>query len=79
MRLRIITACAVAVSTAAALAPPAQATPKRDRFDVVNLVSDVRGKAAITDPKLVNPWGLAMGKTLWVSNTGTGTATGAGG
>lgn len=75
MRLRIITACAVAVSTAAALAPPAQATPKRDRFDVVNLVSDVRGKAAITDPKLVNPWGLAMGKTLWVSNTGTGTAT----
>jgi uncharacterized protein (TIGR03118 family) len=75
MRLRIITACAVAVSTAATLTVPAQATPKRDRFDVVNLVSDVRGKAAVTDPKLVNPWGLAMGKTLWVSNTGSGTAT----
>ncbi|MGI5273046.1 TIGR03118 family protein [Nonomuraea sp. CA-218870] len=75
MRLRIITACAVAVSTAAALTVPAQATPNRNRFDVVNLVSDVRGKAAVTDPKLVNPWGLAMGKTLWVSNTGTGTAT----
>ncbi|WP_345387541.1 TIGR03118 family protein [Nonomuraea salmonea] len=38
-------------------------------------MSDVKGKAPVTDPKVVNPWGLAMGKTLWVSNTGTGTAT----
>ncbi|MGN9841730.1 TIGR03118 family protein [Nonomuraea sp. H19] len=38
-------------------------------------MSDVQGKAPVTDPKVVNPWGLAMGKTLWVSNTGTGTAT----
>ncbi|GIH26550.1 hypothetical protein Aph01nite_48600 [Acrocarpospora phusangensis] len=45
------------------------------RFSQVNLVSDVAGKASVTDPKLVNPWGLAMGKTLWVSGTGTGTAT----
>ncbi|NUR87581.1 MAG: TIGR03118 family protein [Nonomuraea sp.] len=35
----------------------------------------MKGKAAVTDPKLVNPWGLAMGKALWVSDTGTGTAT----
>ncbi|MCK2217639.1 TIGR03118 family protein [Actinomadura sp. ATCC 31491] len=38
-------------------------------------MSDVQGKAPVTDAKVVNPWGLAMGKTLWVSNTGTGTAT----
>ncbi|MBF8187444.1 TIGR03118 family protein [Nonomuraea sp. K274] len=38
-------------------------------------MSDIKGKAPVTDPKVVNPWGLAMGKTLWVSNTGTGTAT----
>ncbi|MEV0380812.1 TIGR03118 family protein [Nonomuraea sp. NPDC050643] len=38
-------------------------------------MSDVKGKAPVTDPKVVNPWGLAMGKTLWVSNTGTGSAT----
>ncbi|MFD0471759.1 TIGR03118 family protein [Nonomuraea thailandensis] len=38
-------------------------------------MSDVQGKAPVTDPKVVNPWGLAMGKTLWVSNTGTGSAT----
>ncbi|NUW42897.1 TIGR03118 family protein [Nonomuraea rhodomycinica] len=76
MRSRIITLCAVAVGLGSTLATPAHATATpRARFDVVNLVSDVRGKAATTDPKLVNPWGLAMGKTLWVSATGTGTAT----
>ncbi|MFG3442985.1 TIGR03118 family protein [Nonomuraea sp. NPDC047897] len=75
MRPRIITLCAVGVVLGATLATtPAHATP-RPRYEVVNLVSDVRGRAPVTDPKLVNPWGLAMGKTLWVSGTGTGTAT----
>ncbi|MEU0571622.1 TIGR03118 family protein [Nonomuraea sp. NPDC005983] len=74
MRPRIITLCAVAVVLGATLATPAEATT-RTRFDVVNLVSDIKGKAVVTDAKLVNPWGLAMGKTLWVSATGTGTAT----
>ncbi|MGW4792494.1 TIGR03118 family protein [Nonomuraea sp. NPDC004297] len=74
MRPRIITLCAVAVVLGATLTTPAHATT-RTRFDVTNLVSDVRGKAPVTDPKVVNPWGLAMGKTLWVSNTGTGSAT----
>ncbi|MFC4585405.1 TIGR03118 family protein [Sphaerisporangium corydalis] len=45
------------------------------RFAELPLISDVAGKADVTDPKLVNPWGLAMGKTLWVSNAGTGSAT----
>ncbi|MEW9533181.1 TIGR03118 family protein [Microbispora sp. NPDC049125] len=45
------------------------------RFAQVDLVSDVKGRAALTDPKLVNPWGLAMGATLWVSDAGTGSAT----
>jgi uncharacterized protein (TIGR03118 family) len=74
MRPRIITLCAVAVVLGATLTSPAHATT-RTRFDVISLVSDVQGKAPVTDPKVVNPWGLAMGKTLWVSNTGTGTAT----
>ncbi|MFF3437452.1 TIGR03118 family protein [Streptosporangium sp. NPDC002721] len=47
----------------------------RNHFAVTNLVSDVSGRAAVTDPTLVNPWGLAMGKTLWVSATGSGLAT----
>ncbi|MEV0620768.1 TIGR03118 family protein [Nonomuraea sp. NPDC050404] len=74
MRPRIITLCAVAVVLGATLTSPAHATT-RTRFDVTPLVSDVKGKAPVTDPKVVNPWGLAMGKTLWVSNTGTGSAT----
>ncbi|MEN3537208.1 hypothetical protein AAH991_19005 [Microbispora sp. ZYX-F-249] len=45
------------------------------RFAEVDLVSDVKGRAALTDPKPVNPWGLAMGAALRVSNAGTGTAT----
>ncbi|SEL05607.1 TIGR03118 family protein [Nonomuraea pusilla] len=86
MRSRILTLCAVAAAAGSTLTVPAQAAgttaafPARTaaaatRFDVVNLVSDVKGKAPVTDPKVVNPWGMAMGKTLWVSNTGTGTAT----
>ncbi|WP_329083245.1 MULTISPECIES: TIGR03118 family protein [unclassified Streptosporangium] len=47
----------------------------KNHFSVTNLVSDVSGRAAVTDPTLVNPWGLAMGKTLWVSAAGTGLAT----
>jgi uncharacterized protein (TIGR03118 family) len=48
-----------------------------DTFTQVNLVSNVPGLAAVTDPNLVNPWGLANSATspFWVSNQGTGTAT----
>lgn len=43
----------------------------------VNLVSDVPGWAAHTDPNLVNPWGISSSPTspFWVSNNGTGTST----
>ncbi len=43
----------------------------------VNLVSDTPGAAALTDPDLVNPWGLALSPTspLWVANNGTNTST----
>ncbi|MDX6263075.1 MAG: hypothetical protein QOH84_4763 [Kribbellaceae bacterium] len=43
----------------------------------INLVSDVPGQAALLDPDLVNPWGLALNATspLWVSNQGTSTST----
>ncbi|MEU6426737.1 TIGR03118 family protein [Microbispora sp. NPDC046973] len=54
---------------------PASTARTPARFAEVDLVSDVAGRAALTDPKLVNPWGLAMGAALWVSNAGTGTAT----
>jgi uncharacterized protein (TIGR03118 family) len=42
-----------------------------------NLVSDIPGLATITDPSLVNPWGISHSSTspFWVSNQGTNTTT----
>jgi uncharacterized protein (TIGR03118 family) len=42
-----------------------------------DLVSDIPGLATITDPNLVNPWGVSHGPTtpFWVSDQGTGVAT----
>src|SRR5438309_9971281 len=47
------------------------------RYKQVNLVSDIAGLAAVTDPSLVNPWGVAFSPTspFWVSDNGTGVAT----
>jgi uncharacterized protein (TIGR03118 family) len=46
-------------------------------FVQVNLVSDIPGLAAITEPELVNPWGVSHTTTspFWTSNQGTNTAT----
>ena len=46
-------------------------------YKQINLVSDIAGVADITDPNLVNPWGLAAGPTtpLWVADNGTDLAT----
>ena len=46
-------------------------------FTQTNLVSDGAVPAAITDPNLINPWGISEGPTtpFWVSDNGTGVAT----
>lgn len=43
----------------------------------LNLVSDVPGLAAHTDPHLVNPWGISAGPTtpFWVSDADAGVTT----
>src|SRR5512132_2029878 len=72
----------VALGLAAALvglAPVAQAGPShpRNAYHQTNLVSDLPGLAQLTDPDLVNPWGLAAGPAtpIWVADNGTGKAT----
>ena len=42
-----------------------------------DLVSNVPGRAAVTDPDLVNPWGISFGPTspFWVADNGTGRST----
>jgi uncharacterized protein (TIGR03118 family) len=54
-----------------------QARPPQTTFQQINLVSDQPGHAAITDPNLVNAWGLSHTPTspLWVSDNGADVAT----
>ncbi len=67
----------VAALLALAPAAPAAASQPGNSYHQTNLVSDLPGMAQLTDPDLVNPWGLAAGPTTpaWVANNGTDTAT----
>jgi uncharacterized protein (TIGR03118 family) len=53
------------------------ATCFAQHYTQTNLVSNTAGVAAVTDPKLINPWGLsrASGSPWWVSDKGTGFST----
>ncbi len=65
---------AVASALALAIAP---ACLHADTFTQTDLVSDVGGLAANTDPNLKNPWGVSFSATspFWVSDQATGVAT----
>lgn len=43
----------------------------------LNLVSDLPGMAKLTDPSLVNPWGMALGPTtpVWAADNGSDSST----
>ena len=47
------------------------------KFQETKLISDIPGNAAVTDPNLVNPWGVAFDPTgsFWIANNGSGTST----
>jgi hypothetical protein len=46
-------------------------------YEQTNLVSDVPGRAQVTDSNLVNSWGLVRGPGTpwWVADNGTGVST----
>jgi uncharacterized protein (TIGR03118 family) len=69
---RSLVTTAIAVGTLYAGAWRAEAD-----FIQTNLVSDIPGLAALTDPELKNPWGMSHNATspIWTSNQGTNTAT----
>ena len=48
-----------------------------DTFSQTNLVSDVSGMAAFTDPNLKDPWGMSFSPTspIWVSDRAAGVST----
>jgi uncharacterized protein (TIGR03118 family) len=54
-----------------------QAQRSVSQFVQTNLVSNISGLAALTDPDLVNPWGVSHSPTspFWVSDQGTNDAT----
>ena len=56
---------------------PAGAHGSGTTFQQVNLVSDQKDVAALTDPDLVNPWGMSHGPNtpVWVSNNGSDNTT----
>jgi uncharacterized protein (TIGR03118 family) len=61
-----------------ALGPAAGAAGQPgNAYHQTNLVSDLPGLAQLTDPDLVNPWGMAAGPTTpaWVADNGTDRAT----
>jgi len=59
--------------TSAPSTPPVPVT----KYAQQNLISDVPGLAAQTDPNLTNPWGIALNATgpLWIANNHSGTGT----
>jgi uncharacterized protein (TIGR03118 family) len=65
----------VTLGTLVAAAPLSAAKPTE--FTVNALVSDQPGVAPVTDPDLVNPWGLTSSATSpwWVSDNGTDKST----
>ncbi len=61
---------ALLVGLVASLIP----APAWSAYVQTNLVSDIPGVAQVTDPNLVNPWGISHNSTgpFWVSDNGTG-------
>ena len=51
--------------------------PGSNAYIQTNLVADTAGIANLTDPNLINPWGIAESATspFWISDNGTGLAT----
>ena len=68
--------CIAGLAFMLVLAAQAHAGPT---FSVTNLITNSQSvnQAQITDPNLVNPWGVSFGPTtpLWVSNEGNGVAS----
>jgi uncharacterized protein (TIGR03118 family) len=87
--LHLMTSAAVITLAAGMLASPALSAPVQlsdgqlgavaagIKFEVTNQVADRTGVAPVTDPLLVNPWGLSQGPggPLWVANNHTDTST----
>jgi uncharacterized protein (TIGR03118 family) len=79
-RIAVVSASATVAAGLLATGGTASAATHHVAITQTNLVSDQAGVAQVTDPSLVNPWGMSFGTgasatPVWVSNNGTGTST----
>ncbi|MDE3196263.1 MAG: TIGR03118 family protein [Acidobacteriota bacterium] len=76
MRFPIRVATAVLALTAGPLSTMAQPNGANSYIQI-NLVSNTKGNAAVTDPNLIDPWGIAISTAspFWLSNHLSGTST----
>jgi len=74
LRITLFAAISALVLVAAT---PLAAAPPEGAYTVTPLISDVPGAAAVTDPHLVNGWGLTRSATSpwWVADNGTDLST----
>lgn len=78
MRVNRTLATALFAFAAPVFAGLATANAAQPLFKVIPLVSNQQGQAKVTDPNLVNAWGLSQGPgsaPIWVSDAGTGLST----
>src|SRR5258708_18677476 len=79
--VRVWPLLAPAVALSAVLLLAHQAAPlahaSQGFYQQTNLVSDLPGVAKVTDPHLVNSWGIVHSPTspFWISDNGTGFST----
>ena len=76
MTFSIRAASAVLALTAASISTLAQSTGTNSYLQI-NLVSNTKGVAAVTDPNLVDPWGISLSTSspFWISNHLSATST----
>src|SRR3984957_14318060 len=67
----------LSLATAASLCLSGVSIAYAQHYTQVNLVANTSGIAPITDPNLVNPWGISRtsGSPWWISDNGTGLST----
>src|SRR6516162_8855020 len=72
-----VASLAIGALTLSALQTQGAEQTKGADLTQTNLVSDIPGLAKITDPQLVNPWGVSHSPTspFWISNQGKNTTT----
>ena len=77
-KLSTISTCRICAALLAALAfSTGSSAHIIGTYQQHNLVANTAGTADVTDPNLVNPWGMAFNPFgfVWVANNGTGTST----